>query len=183
MSSTAKKIWKSFQSKKYRHAYVSAHVADTIAAQIFSLRKINKWSQQKLADKVGMKQSRISALENSVFDNVTIGTLKRLSEAFNVALTVRFISFGELANWISNMSKDKISVPSYKDEAKAMPPQRMFHDAPITIVINLGYFIFQSPLVSIHSKCDIKLTPDTKSFTIERDLPQPYTQGFLGAVR
>jgi transcriptional regulator with XRE-family HTH domain len=117
MSMTAKKIWKSFQkNKNYRHSYVAAHIADTIAAQIFSLRERKKWSQQELAAETGMKLSRISALENSVYENVTIGTLKRLSEAFDVALTVRFTPFAELANWVSSLSIEKISIPSYSEE-------------------------------------------------------------------
>lgn len=108
--------------KAWRDSYVSAHISNTIAAQITKLRIANGWTQAQLAKHSGMKQSRISALEDPNWENVEIATLKRLASAFNVALTVRFIPFSELAEWASSLSEDKLLVASYEEEATEPVP-------------------------------------------------------------
>jgi transcriptional regulator with XRE-family HTH domain len=100
ISSTMRKIWKKMADKEYRDNYVAAHLSNTISAQIFMLREENGWTQKQLADKAHMGQSRISALEDPNYENVEISTLKRLASAFDVALTVRFVPFSELVEWV-----------------------------------------------------------------------------------
>lgn len=112
-------MWKNFQDKSYRDAYVSADISDTITAQVIALRKKLGLSQKQLAEKAGMKQSRISDLENLDDDNVSIDTLKRLASAFDVALTVRFIPFSELVHWVQNLSPEKIAVKCFNEDSIA----------------------------------------------------------------
>jgi transcriptional regulator with XRE-family HTH domain len=114
--STTAKIWKKMATKDYRDAYVAAHVSNTVASQISMLREKEGWTQKQLAQKAGMSQSRISALEDPNYENIEVGTLRRLASAFDVALTVRFISFSELASWTAGLSTDKLSVPSFLED-------------------------------------------------------------------
>jgi transcriptional regulator with XRE-family HTH domain len=122
INSTMKRIWKKMARKAWRDSYVSAHISNTIAAQITKLRMLNGWTQTQLAEHSGMKQSRISALEDPNWENVEIATLKRLASAFDVALTVRFIPFSELAEWASSLSEDKLLIASYVEEASKQTP-------------------------------------------------------------
>jgi len=103
-------------NKAYRDAFVSAHLSDTIAAQISMLRGDAGWTQQQLAKKAGMKQSRISALESSEYKNYEVETLLRLASAFDVALSVRFQPFSELVKWSASVSPEKLLISSYKED-------------------------------------------------------------------
>lgn len=88
-----KRLERELEHREYRHAFFDEMIATTLAAQIRANRKARGWSQQQLAERADMKQSRISALEDVNYRGWTLKTLRRLAEAFDVALTVRFESF------------------------------------------------------------------------------------------
>jgi transcriptional regulator with XRE-family HTH domain len=117
ISSTMKRIWKKIRkSPSYRDSYVSAHISNTVAAQISSMREDREWTQSQLAEKTGMKQSRISTLEDPNYENVEIATLKRIASAFEVALTIRFVPFSELMSWAEHHTMRDLNVrPIEKD--------------------------------------------------------------------
>lgn len=89
-------IWDAFRDPEYRHAYVSAHIGDTLALQLFSMRRDRGWTQKQLGDAGGIPQSSVSKLETSC-ENVSLSTLKKLAKAFDVALSVKFVPFSQLA--------------------------------------------------------------------------------------
>lgn len=97
-------IWRKLQNKEYRSSFVSSQISNTIAAQIFSLREARGWKQAEVAAKAGMKQSRISDLEDPNYENYETRTLVKLASAFDVGLVVRFVPFSELAKWSANLS-------------------------------------------------------------------------------
>ena len=78
------------RGKAYRDSFVAAHVSNTIAAQIVALRTQRNWTQTRLAKEAGMKQSRISALEDPNNENIETKTLIRLASAFDIGLMVLF---------------------------------------------------------------------------------------------
>jgi transcriptional regulator with XRE-family HTH domain len=114
---TLTQIWKKLRNKEYRDSYVAAHVSNTVASQISMLRERHGWTQKELAQKAGMSQSRISALEDPNYENIEVGTLKRLASAFDVALTVRFTPFSELATWTSELSEAKLLVADFANDS------------------------------------------------------------------
>jgi transcriptional regulator with XRE-family HTH domain len=116
INSTMKKIWKKMTRKGYRDSFVSAHISNTVSSQIAMLRERAGWTQTQLADRVGMKQSRISALEDPNYENYETKTLLRIASAFDVALTVRFTPFSELARWSSGLSDDNLIVSKFEDD-------------------------------------------------------------------
>jgi len=132
MTSALKTIWKKMGRKSYRDAFVSAHISNTVASQIATLRAKFELTQKQLAEKAGMRQSRISALEDPNYENIEVGTLRRLASAFDVALTVRFVPFSELAKWSVSMSTAKIAVPSF-DEDTLLSPTDTVTLSPIVI--------------------------------------------------
>ena len=107
------KTLKSLALKPKREAYVRAHVQHGLAHQIRMLREHRGWTQAELADKCGMRQPRISALEDPDFENVEISTLQRLAFAFDVALSVRFVPFSEIAQRASNLDSSDFNVKDY----------------------------------------------------------------------
>src|SRR5271169_3695468 len=89
-----------FRSLRRRRAFAEEDVGTTTAAQVFALRKKHdNMSQERLATETGMSQARISVIENPNYRRLNIRTLQRIAKAFDVALIVRFVSFGELLDW------------------------------------------------------------------------------------
>jgi len=83
------------ENPEYRHEFFGSLISTTLAAQIKANRERRNWSQKRLGEHAGMLQSRISAMEDVNYQRWTIKTLKRLAEAFDVTLSVRFESFGK----------------------------------------------------------------------------------------
>jgi transcriptional regulator with XRE-family HTH domain len=124
MSSTVRTIWKRMKSKEYRESFVASHVSNTIAAQIFMMREDREWTQTILAEKAGMKQSRISAIEDPDFENVEIATLRRLASAFDVGLSVRFVTFSEIAVHAGNIETQDLCVVDFRHDALPISEQK-----------------------------------------------------------
>ena len=73
-------------------------------------------TQEELAFHANMKQERISTLENPNYASYLLRILKQLAAAFDVALIVRFVPFGELAEWKLNLSSKSLEVPSFNND-------------------------------------------------------------------
>jgi transcriptional regulator with XRE-family HTH domain len=116
MYTTAKQIWSKLANKEYRDSFVASNISNTVSSQIFTLRDQRGWTQKELAQRAGMGQSRIPALEDPNIENFEIGTLKRIASAFDVALVVRFVPFSDLANWTADLSEEKLSVPEFAND-------------------------------------------------------------------
>ena len=109
------------KNKEYRDSFVAAQIANTISAQINTMRQVRGWTQAELASRCNMRQPRISALEDPDFDNVEIGTLRRIASAFDVALTVRFVPFSEVARVASSMNSADFDVAEHgKDSIRVV---------------------------------------------------------------
>lgn len=84
-----------FYDPEFRHEYADEFLKIRIASQLKALREQRHWTQRELAEKAGMKQSRISAMENVNFESWNIRTLRRLARAFDLTLNVEFKEFGK----------------------------------------------------------------------------------------
>ena len=105
-----------FENKEYRHAYADDFLNSFIAAQLKALRDQRGWTQTELAGLSGMKQSRISAMENVNYSGWSVRTLARLAEAFDVALVVEFRSFGERLKDFSSFNPVNLRVPTFDED-------------------------------------------------------------------
>lgn len=110
-------LWKRFANRRYREAFVEAHLSSTIAAQIQTMRQDRNLTQSELAGISGMKQSRISLLEDPENTSLSISTLRRLAAAFNVALIVRFVPYSALARWSTEVRDSKFSVTPFEKDS------------------------------------------------------------------
>jgi len=63
-----------------------------------------------------MGQARISILENPNYENLSLNTLKRIANVFDVALMVRFVPFSKLLITIDNETSETLTVPSFAQE-------------------------------------------------------------------
>ena len=106
MNELADRLKKEFSDKEYRHAYVDEFLNSYIATQIKVLREQRGWNQEKLAQEAGMKQSRISVLEDVNYYSWSLSTLKKLAKAFDVPLNVSFGTFGDRLIDIQTFSRE-----------------------------------------------------------------------------
>lgn len=116
-STIRQQLLEKFRSRKRRRTFAEQDLGSTVAAQIYALRqKHDKMTQEALAQKTEMSQARISILENPNYRKFNVGTLQRIAAAFDVALIVRFVSFGELLDWTVTGSRETLAPLSFDEE-------------------------------------------------------------------
>ncbi|MBV8358602.1 MAG: helix-turn-helix transcriptional regulator [Deltaproteobacteria bacterium] len=104
-----------FFRKRYRDIFGTS-ITGTTAAQIRAMREKKGWSQQDLAKEAEMGQARISLLENPNYQTLSLNTLKRIANVFDVALVVRFVPFSKLFAMLDNETEETLAVPSFEEE-------------------------------------------------------------------
>ena len=102
--------------RNYRHAYADESLNISIATQIKVLREQRNLRQRDLAGLAGMKQSMISRYENVNYSCWSINTLRKLAEAFDVVLDVRFRSFRDLVILTQGFSRETLEVNSFSND-------------------------------------------------------------------
>ena len=104
-------------SKKYRDAFISSRVSNTLALQIRAMRQERGWSQAHLAELLGTSQNAVYRLESPQYGKASITTLKRLASIFDVGLAVWFAPFSKLVDRVTNLETEDILVPSFDDDS------------------------------------------------------------------
>jgi hypothetical protein len=73
-----------------------------------------------------MGQNNLSRLENPDYGKHTVSSLKRIADALDVALVVRFVPFSQYVDWVSStphldegISPVAMAVPSFEDEEES----------------------------------------------------------------
>lgn len=105
-----------FEDPETRQQYAASLLYAHIALQIKTLRQQRGWSQTKLAQLAGKHQSQISEMESIDFSSWKISTLMKLAEAFDLALTVNFESFGTFLDESASLGRDALERPSFADD-------------------------------------------------------------------
>lgn len=133
MSELTKNWIREFQDKETRHIYAENFLNTYIATQLKVLREDREWTQQHLAEETGMKQERISVLEDVNYDSWTIKTLKRFAKAFDLRLSIKFESFGSFLTDYDNFNREYLKRPSF-DKDPAFHPEL----APKAVIARRG---------------------------------------------
>lgn len=118
-----------FADKEYRDAFVEANLRNGIAFQIRAIRKRQGLSQHDLGDRMGTPQNVVSRLEDPGYGKLTLQTLLAVAKALDVGLTVRFVSFSQLADSLADVSDDALAVPGFEEEAA----ERLVNQTPSLI--------------------------------------------------
>lgn len=108
-------IWESLKNKEYREAF-SSDVGTGLAFQVRLLREHLGWNQEQLGKKTGKAQPTIAQLENPDYGRFSLDSLKRIANAFDVALMVRFVPFSELVDWTVGLTPERLAPPSFGEE-------------------------------------------------------------------
>ena len=113
----ARPEWK---DKEYREEYLLASVEQGIAWQIRANRNGRNLSQNDLAGLLGTKQSAVSRMEDPEYGSHSLDTLTSLANVFDCALSIRFISFSELAHESEDLSPIALYAKSFHEELNAI---------------------------------------------------------------
>jgi transcriptional regulator with XRE-family HTH domain len=109
-------LYERLRDRRYREAFISSRIDQTIAAQIKVLRQKQNLSQKDLARDLRTSQNAIYRLENPRYGRPNISTLKKIATFFDVGLIVRFARFSEVAKWTLNMSNQSIEVQGFAED-------------------------------------------------------------------
>jgi transcriptional regulator with XRE-family HTH domain len=110
------KLREKLQEKTYRDAFVASQIRIALPFQIRALREQRGWTQAQLAEKAGMLQPRISAMERPGGSKFTLETILRVAAALDIAFIGRFASFSELVGWTESFSPDIFMIPSFEND-------------------------------------------------------------------
>lgn len=93
MTGIRKNLWNYLTDENFRREYKAEHARSGIAYQIRAMRDARGWSQSDLAKKAGKSQSNIARLEDPDYGKFSVQTLLEIADAFDVWLSVEFVSF------------------------------------------------------------------------------------------
>lgn len=184
MSTRARKIAK-LASKEYRDAFVGSQINASLPFQIRALREQRNWKQSDLAERAGMLQPRISAMERPGAAKFNLETLRRIASALDIALLVKFVPFSDLVHWSEDFDPDSFGVASFPDDAGLI--ERKEPES----TLDIGQWIAEKhaqgdsswaviPTV-ITSSLTTRLCPD-RSAGAHMDIPLPEQVGTQGQV-
>jgi transcriptional regulator with XRE-family HTH domain len=112
-----KAIINRLKKKEFRDAFVRSHLTHGLAHQIRELRIQRGWTQKELAQKLELKgQSAVARMEDPSYGKLSIATLIKLSGVFDVALSVRFQSYGKFLMEREDISPAALSAESFENE-------------------------------------------------------------------
>ena len=131
MLTASRQLWERFADKARRRAFARNHVGNFLASQIFRLRNDRELSQSKLAALIGSTQPQVSEWEGSC-ENVSLRTLYKLADVFDVAVSVKFVPYSELVREALIIPADRC-VPSFESES---PEAVAFKGATISYEAN-----------------------------------------------
>ena len=114
------KSFRRLKKRSVRKAYVEAELLNGVSHQIRVLRQQRKWTQAQLAKHLKTTQGVVSRLEDPAYGKFSINTLLSLSETFDVALLVRFMSFGEYMYQTWNTDPRRFEAVPFSEEAKGV---------------------------------------------------------------
>ncbi len=103
------------KSKKFRSAYVREHVKQGVAHQLRAMREARALNQAQTAKLCGKSQSNIARYEDPDYGKFTLQTLFDIAEAFDVWLSVEFVSFKEGLRRSDNKTSDALNAESFSE--------------------------------------------------------------------
>jgi len=104
---------------EYRKAFVASQINIGIPFQIRAMLNARGKKQDWLVERTGMRQPRISGLMTPGKTRPNIETLRRIADAFDCGLAVRFVPFTELVRWSEEFEPDTFQVPDFDAEMAA----------------------------------------------------------------
>ncbi|MGD0776428.1 MAG: helix-turn-helix domain-containing protein [Candidatus Solibacter sp.] len=173
---TISKLAGKLRDTEYRKAFVASQINIGIPFQIRAmLKNRHGWTQETIAQRAHMLQPRISGLMTPGKTRPNIETLRRIAEAFDCGLIVRFAPFSELAKWSEEFDPESFSVPSFDDdtgfiERKPQQVASIFLGTGQPELVNRQLAATPSPLEQAQRKGNLLVMPAPTQAVAEQTL-------------
>jgi transcriptional regulator with XRE-family HTH domain len=102
-------MFQKVKDKKYRSRFIAGQIKTGIPFQLRALRSARKLTQKGLGEAAQIPQTVISRIENGSGGNLSVKTLLKLAEAFDVALVIRFEPIDKLIDWADSLSPEVLA--------------------------------------------------------------------------
>jgi len=174
------------RTKKFRDAFVSSRVSNTLAFQIRALRQKRDLSQTVLARQLGTSQNAVCRLENPQYGRPSITTLKKLASLFDVGLVVWFVPFSELVDRFTTLSTESLLVPAFDEEAAKRQSEAAIETSKLPLPSFWNTANLEVPRQSQHEEFDLRAKPKIGIVSVvqaserKQELGQVPTKGLLG---
>ena len=114
-----------WKNKEYRDAYLEASIEQGVAWQIRINRRFRGITQLELAEAIGTKQSEISRLEDPTYGSHSLETLIEIAKKFDCALSVKFVSFSQLAYESERLTEADLYAATFTEEMDEINDQQI----------------------------------------------------------
>src|SRR5258708_5384240 len=108
MLNTYSKMFEKLKDPEYRNLFNSRQIQRLLPMQIKALRVSREMKQEEMAKALQTTQTVVSRIERAK-GNLTINTLLKIAEAFDVALVVRFDPINKFIDWVDDLSESAIA--------------------------------------------------------------------------
>jgi transcriptional regulator with XRE-family HTH domain len=162
IASWTKRLLDKLRRKEYRDEYTAEHVRTGIAYQIRALREQRGMRQGELAAALRKPQSVVNRLEDPDYGRMSISTLLEVASAFDVALSVRYVSYPEFLRLNEHVSPDAMQVASFdlSQFDVPQPPQQQ----PSVADFGVSSGMQQSGLLTQHIVPNVQAIPMPGNF-------------------
>jgi len=102
--------------KAYRDAYTEQRVKTALPQQIRTIRLNRNLTQSDLAKLAHTTQTVIARVEDINYGNLSLNTLLKIAQAYDVGLLVKFVPYSRLVQEFEDRSNDALDVPEFQQD-------------------------------------------------------------------
>jgi len=105
MISDSDRLWDRWaQSKEFRDQYVESQLRQSIPFQVQALLKAHQMTQAEVAKAGGIDQASVSRAADPDYGKLSLTSIARIANGFDVAFLGVFVPFSQLEVWINGLS-------------------------------------------------------------------------------
>jgi transcriptional regulator with XRE-family HTH domain len=116
MSELSEVLREELREREYREGYDEGFLDHWIATQVRVVREQRGMTQAELGKAAGMKQSRISAIEDEDYGSWSVTTLQRIAHALGVRLRVELAEWSTLLQDVGRASRADMERRRFEDD-------------------------------------------------------------------
>lgn len=109
MLNTSSNAFQKLKDVRRRRRFIANQIKNGFAFQVRALRKAREMTQQDLAKEAETTQALISRIEKDGATNLSVKTLQKIADAFDVALVVRLEPIDRLLQWVDDLAPESMS--------------------------------------------------------------------------
>ena len=113
-----------FADRDYRAGHLSSRVRSSIAYQVRAIRQKLGLTQKGMGERIGKSQSVVARMENDDYGRLTVQSLLDVAIGADVALVIRFVSYPDFLQQMSDMSSAALQPQNIYETLEAQNVER-----------------------------------------------------------